>query len=253
MNIAKLKRIKLILSIVFIIIMFAVFTFLIIDMGDTFLKMTKTGDYTYLEEYFAKFGVFGPLFIVFAQSLQIVLAIIPSEPIQILAGLSYGPIVGFLASLLGLILGNFIIYVLVRKLGSNFLLLFKNKDIKKAEKVRQEVDKIQTKKIGFLVFILYLLPGIPCGLIAFIATSTKMKFHKYMVVTTIGVIPSIVADIFLGEMIKLGNGLIITIIIIVLVILTILSVVFHNKLLKIFAKGDHHEKDGEIQDKSTQA
>ena len=116
MNIAKIKKIKIIASIIFVLIMTVVFTLLIIDIGDSFMKTIKTGDFIYLERYFEKFEFWGPLFIILTQSLQIVLAVIPSEPIQILSGVCYGPVVGFLSCLLGLILGNFIIYILVRKL-----------------------------------------------------------------------------------------------------------------------------------------
>lgn len=254
MNIAKIKRIKLIASIIFVLVMTVVFTLLIIDMTDPFMKVVKTGNFIYLETYFEKFGLFGPLFIILAQSLQIVLAVIPSEPIQVLAGISYGPVVGFLSCLIGLIFGNFIIYILVRKLGSNFVLLFKGRDVENVTKASQTVN---TKRISWIVLLLYLLPAIPCGLIAFLTTSTKMKFHKYMLVTTIGVIPSIFADIYLGEMIKSGNHLITIIIVSILIILAGFSVVFHNKIFKFITKGESNEttneSNGEVQEQSTQA
>lgn len=256
MNIAKIKKIKLIASSIFVLIMIVVFTLLGIDIADSFMKTVKTGDFIYLETYFEQFGFWGPMFIVLAQSLQIVLAVIPSEPIQILAGISYGPVVGFLSCWLGLIFGNFIIYVLVRKLGSNFVLLFKKKDVEQVTKVSMHLD---TRKISWVVFILYLLPAIPCGLIAFLTTSTKMKFYKYMMVTTIGVIPSIIADIFLGEMIRTGNLAVTIGISSVLVILGFISVVFHQKIFAFFMKGDNNESNESnepnesVQEQGTQA
>jgi uncharacterized membrane protein YdjX (TVP38/TMEM64 family) len=245
MNIAKIKRIKLITSLVFVFIMMIVFTLLFIDISNPFMKMIKTGEYIHLELYFQKFGFWGPLFISLSQSMQIVLAVIPCEPVQVLAGLSYGPYIGFVASLSGLMLGNFIIYLLVRKLGSNFVLLFKSKDIINVTTVSKGAD---SKRIGWVILILYWLPAIPCGLIAFLATSTKMKFHKYMIITTLGVTPSVVASLYVGELLKTGNFEFTIILACLMVILGVVSAIFHNKIFNFLLKGGKNESNGEVQE-----
>lgn len=49
--------------------------------------------------------------------LQVVVAMIPGEPVEILAGLLYGPLWGTLSCMLGILIGSLIVYFLVRRLA----------------------------------------------------------------------------------------------------------------------------------------
>ena len=59
-----------------------------------------------LQQYFASKGIGGWLIFLVVQILQVVVAMIPGEPIEICAGLLYGPVWGTLSCMLGIYLIN---------------------------------------------------------------------------------------------------------------------------------------------------
>ena len=66
-----------------------------------------------LQQYFASKGIGGWLIFLVVQILQVVVAMIPGEPIEICAGLLYGPVWGTLSCMLGILIGSLIVYALV--------------------------------------------------------------------------------------------------------------------------------------------
>ena len=51
-----------------------------------------------------------------------------------------------------------------------------------------------------VVFVLYFLPAIPYGMICFFAATMGLKYPRYITVTTLGSIPSIIIGVGLGHM-----------------------------------------------------
>ena len=62
-----------------------------------------------LQQYFASKGIGGWLIFLVVQILQVVVAMIPGEPIEICAGLLYGPVWGTLSCMLGILIGSLIV------------------------------------------------------------------------------------------------------------------------------------------------
>ena len=92
----------------------------------------------------------------------------------------------------GIFVGNLLMWVIVKryeKLVSNYY-------DKKLEKVEFEERKLSKK-----ILVLYFLPVISYGLIAYTCAKSKMKFTKYILLTTLGTIPSVIISISLGQLI----------------------------------------------------
>ena len=66
-------------------------------------------------------GFFGWIIALGVQLLQIFLAFIPGEPVEILLGVLFGPWLGTFTCLFGIFLGTLAIYFLVRKFGIGFV------------------------------------------------------------------------------------------------------------------------------------
>ena len=62
-------------------------------------------------------GIWGRLLFVGVVMLQVVVAFIPGEPIELVAGYAFGFWEGSLLTLLGFLIGSWIVFVLVRKFG----------------------------------------------------------------------------------------------------------------------------------------
>ena len=66
-------------------------------------------------------GPVGVLILLGLQLLQIIVAFIPGEVVQVAAGMLYGPLFGTLIILLGCVISSSLIYTLVHKLGAPFV------------------------------------------------------------------------------------------------------------------------------------
>ena len=66
-------------------------------------------------------GAFGVLMLLGLQFLQVVVAFIPGEVVQVAAGMLYGPWLGSLIILFGCVISSAVIYVIVHRLGAPFV------------------------------------------------------------------------------------------------------------------------------------
>lgn len=122
-------------------------------------------------------------------TLQVVMALIPGEPMEIAAGLAFGAVEGTVLCMVGIALGSTLIFLLVKKWGMRYLELFFSPD-----KIRSLRFLQNTRRAEILLFIFMLIPGTPKDLLSFIAPLTDMKLGYWIVLTTIARIPSIVTS-----------------------------------------------------------
>lgn len=142
-------------------------------------------------------GFGGVLLLEALQLLQIIVAFIPGEVVQLAAGAIYGPWIGGLIILVGCIISSAIVFLLVRKLGAPFVHdMVPKKYILKLEEFEH------SKKFNLIVFILFLIPGLPKDLFTYVVPLTDMRFREFMLVTNIARIPGIILSTYAA------NGLI---------------------------------------------
>ena len=95
-------------------------------------------------------GIGGWLTFLGIQVLQVVVAMIPGEPVEILAGLLYGPLWGTLSCMLGILIGSLIVYFLVRRLGMPIVSIFMDPD--KFQNLWLLKDERRFERISFLLW-----------------------------------------------------------------------------------------------------
>ena len=76
-----------------------------------------------------------------------------------------------------------------------------------------------------IVILLYVLPAIPYGIICFFAASIKMKYPKYILITGIGSIPSLVVDVCVGHIAMSTSWMVSIIIFAIIIVLLILMAI----------------------------
>lgn len=147
-----------------------------------------------LQDKLSDLGFRGHFTVAILSMLQVLLAFLPAEPVQVIAGLSFGFPVGLICCAIGVFLGNLIVYLLYLVFGDKLRDYFvKNLHINFEKAAVSE-------KIVLLIFILYFLPAIPYGMICFFAASVGMKYPRYAAVTFLGSLPSICIGVGLGNM-----------------------------------------------------
>ena len=145
-------------------------------------------------------GVRAPLLFVGMVVLQIVVAIIPGEPLEIAAGYAFGALEGTLLCLIGALVGRVAVFLLVRRFGVRAVEVFFP-----LEKVQSLRFLQNEKKLTFWVFFLFFLPGTPKDVLCYIVGLTKLPLRSWIIISTIAPIPSIITSTIGGDALGLQN------------------------------------------------
>ena len=229
----KNTKVKIILAISFLAILIGLAFFLF--SGDNKGILRELFDPKISNEqvrkHLAKLGYKGYITVGVLAMLQVLLTFLPAEPVQVVAGLSFGINIGFICCVAGVIVGNTILYLLYKTYGQGITDYFETKSEFDFDVARR------SNKIAFVIFILYFLPAIPYGLICLFAASLNIKYPKYIFLTTIGVIPSVLMGVGLGSL-AMASSWVISLAVF-LVIIALLALVAANRA-KIFEKVNNY-------------
>ncbi len=237
-------KIKILVALGFAVVAAALMVFMI--SGDNFIifKSLFTHELSdeELRDRLMEFGVRGYFTIAMLSMLQVVCTFVSAEPVQVLAGITFGFWIGSACCLVGVALGNSIIYLLYKTYGNKIREYFVNN-------LHFDIDRAaRSKRMIFIVFLLYFLPSIPYGMICFFASSVGMRFRRYITVTTLGSIPSICMGVALGHISLMSDW---RVTVGVFVILMIILCLMTWKRHYLFAKLNEFAASTEYSSKTT--
>ena len=153
-----------------------------------------------LQRQLESLGIGGWVAFLGIQVIQVVVAMIPGEPIEILAGILYGPLWGTLTCMLGIFIGSIIVYLLVRKLGMPIVSIFI--DPEKFQNLRILQDERRFERIAFLLFF---IPGTPKDLLTWAAGLIRIRPLRFFILSTIARLPSILTSTLAGTTLLSGD------------------------------------------------
>ncbi len=211
----KQNKIKIITALSTIPILFLLGLFLFTGENIEILKTVFSKDLSNeeIQEHLSGFGIRGQITLAILSMLQVIIAVLPAEPVQVIAGLTFGFWVGLLVCTIGVIAGNTIIFILYKFFGDRLREYFD----KKLDIDLEGVGNSAT--VALVIFILYFLPAIPYGMICFLAATLKIKYPRYIIVTTLGAIPSVCIGVGLGHVALASSWIVSVAIFAVLVVL----------------------------------
>lgn len=235
----KGKKIQMIINIAAIAVLVGLFVFLFIYFYDEFKYLdTKEG----LDEFIQKIsdtGFWGGIILVLIQTLQVVVAFIPGEFVEIAAGVMFGPFWGLVLCLIGLNLGTLLIFGLVKWLGKPFV----SENVKEKEYKHLRFLNDPNRALVVLFFI-FLIPGIPKDMLIYPIPLTKVKMWKFMIVSSIARIPSVISSTFIGNAVLDQNYLAAGIVFAASLLLAVVGLIFNKKIYEfIDAKFINKKKD----------
>lgn len=191
----RTTKVKLIATLSLIPILIGLGFFLFTGENIEILKTVFSKDLTNeeIQDHLAGFGIRGQITLSILSMLQVIIAVLPAEPVQVVAGLTFGFWIGVLICIIGVFVGNTVIYVLYKIYGDKLQDFF-------SHKLALDFDNTKTSsKVTLVIFILYFLPAIPYGAICFLAATLGMKYPRYITVTVLGAIPSVCIGVGLGH------------------------------------------------------
>lgn len=149
----------------------------------------------------------GPLAAValfFLVILEVIAAPIPPLILYVVAGIIFGGFFGGIIVLAGNIVGATLAFVFARTIGRDYL----KKKIGKENGAR--FDKI-TEKYGPLgIFLLRIYPITSSDLVSYLAGLSKIKITHFIIATTLGLIPLVFSQTYLGSDIIKENSFLLT-------------------------------------------
>ncbi len=145
-------------------------------------------------------GVWGMIAFVGMVFLQVLVAVIPGEPLELCAGYAFGAVRGTLLCMLGAFLGSVAVFAFVRRYGQPLVEVFFPRE--KLEKIGFLKDSPKRNALFWLIFT---VPGTPKDLLCYFAGLTDLRWGTWLLISTAGRIPSILTSTVGGDAVGVQN------------------------------------------------
>lgn len=209
------------------ILTLAVFIAVSIALSAAAIVYYKKNGVDSLKDFVSSMGVWGVAVALLLQIAQVVFAVIPGEPIELVMGALYGTFGGVLLCLAGTLIGSLLIFLIVRFFGKSFIESFIDSD--KFDKLKFLKDP---KKRDMLVFLLMFIPGTPKDLLTYFAPFTGIGLVKFLVISTIARIPSVITSTYVGSTFADGSYLKSAVIFAVVGVVSLVGIYIYNKIVE---------------------
>ncbi len=223
---SSIKKIITILKFLILIgIIFGIPLYLYFNHADTLSNLKDTENLAAFADSLGEHKIKSAVFYIVIQYLQIVISIIPGQIVQMAGGYLFGVVLGVVFSLIGASLGTSTAYFLGKYLGRDAVKLFINTD-----KTDYYVERLNSKRAYLIVFILYLIPGLPKDVLAYPAGISDMKLGVFLPISLIGRLPAMIASVLIGSFYKTGHYYGAGVLIIVFVIIFGVCLIFRKRI-----------------------
>lgn len=179
------------------------------------------------------FGNYSFLAYIFIQIAQIIVFFIPGELVQIAGGYIFGALGGYILSFVGILIGSALSFIVARILGKRFVekIVFSEDKwlFRKIDEMKKHPEKFKK-----LVFILYVIPGIPKDILGYICGVSDISLKDFIIISMIGRTPALFISCFFGNSISSNNLLMLAIIGITCGVIFVISIVKGKKFIADF-------------------
>jgi uncharacterized membrane protein YdjX (TVP38/TMEM64 family) len=192
-----------------------------------------------LREFLDSLGPLSFIGFIGLQTLQVVAAPIPGEVTGVLGGFLYGPLLGLFLSTAGLTIGSWINFALSKTFGRPFVERFVSK------KTMDKYDYLLHHKGAFLVFVLFLIPGFPKDILCYILGLGHLSTREFLLISTVGRFGGTVLLTLGGSYLRHHQYYRFSVLIGVAVVVIFLSMVYRDKMERLFRIWHVHSRKKE--------
>ena len=172
-------------------------------------------------------GFWGKLAFIGMVVMKVVVAVIPGEPFELAAGYAFGVWEGLFLCMTGITIGSMIVFSLVRRFGVSIIRVFFS---------QERIDGMKllhtSKKGNIILSIVYIVPGTPKDFLNYCAGLTTIKLPTWLLVCSIGRIPSIITSTISGDAFVQKRYLFGIIIYVITFVVGLIGVLVYNKVTK---------------------
>ncbi|MGN0262540.1 MAG: TVP38/TMEM64 family protein [Eggerthellaceae bacterium] len=171
-------------------------------------------------------GPAGALILLVLEIVQVVVAFIPGEVVQMVAGMMYGPWLGTAIIVLGCFLSMWFVYEMVHRLGQPFV-----ESVVPTKYLESFRRFEQGGKLTAVVFVLFLIPGLPKDVFTYLVPLTSMPKKEYLGVAMIARLPGIFMSTHAASGLLNGNVVQSVIVFGILAVLGIAGIMFKDRIM----------------------
>lgn len=184
-----------------------------------------------IKNWVLSYGKFSFAAFMLLQILQVVVFFIPGEIVQIAGGFIYDTVGGALISLTGITIGSMLAFAVASYFGKKFIRkIVSEKDLKFFDKI------LKFGSAKYVVFLIYLIPGIPKDVVAYICGISDISWRDFLIFSTLGRIPGIFISAYFGATIHTGNRVILIAISVAMTALFAIGVFKGEKIINKLTK-----------------
>lgn len=174
------------------------------------------------------YGLWGRLIFVGMVILQVVVAFIPGEPIELAAGYAFGFWEGSILTLVGFLVGSWLVFLLVRRFGVKLVEVFFS-----PEKITRFSFLKNPQKTKTIAFLLMLIPGTPKDFLSYFAGLTQMSLQQWLWIVGIGRLPSLITSTATGAAAGRENYILSVGMLGVTLTLTLAGIIYYRRICKL--------------------
>ncbi|MDR1319481.1 MAG: VTT domain-containing protein [Treponema sp.] len=223
----------------FLLIFFVFFTVILCVFFWPFFRKLREEEYRqWFSGWITKLGIKGVLILLGMQMLQIVVAVIPGGPVELLAGAAYGCPGGLAICLTGCAAATTLIFFLVKKFGSPFVdLFFSRKKIKKYAFLKD------TRRLSLVVFVLFLIPGTPKDILTYVFSLSDIGFARFVLISCLARTPAIFSSTLMGASVIEGRWRLLLLIFLLIAATGLLGLLFGGRIIAFFRDKKQTQKE----------
>lgn len=186
----KRRKLVSIASLLLFLVVLVLLTLLFTRIFAPYMQSTEE-----FRSFLRQFGWTGRFILLGLQVLQIIVAFIPGEIIELGAGYAYGAIEGTVLCLIGVTLSSAAVFLLVKKVGVSLVEAFISR-----EKILGLRFINSETKLKRTIFLLFLIPGTPKDVLTYFIGLTNLPLSSFLLITLFARIPSILSSTICGQM-----------------------------------------------------
>ena len=221
-----------------IVILIALIAVLSVVVGKPLVKMVSEPQQ--FRQWVSERGFGGQAAFVGMMALQVVIALIPGEPLEIAAGYAFGSWGGLLLCLIGAAIGSLVVFGFVRLCGVRLVEAFISRE--KLDSVKWLHD---SQKRNVLIFVLFFLPGTPKDVLTYFVGLTDMKWYTFLALSSVARIPSVITSTFSGNALGTKNYVLAIVAFGVTALISVAGLLVYQKINKKAQAGQESKKKKE--------
>ena len=188
-------------------------------------------------EYVDSLGFFGPLLMFGIQLMQVIIAIIPGEPVELMAGALYGGLGGLAMCLAGSVIASAGIFFVMRTFGKTLLeRLFPRRKLEEFGFMKD------SRRLEAVTLVLFLVPGTPKDMLTYVAGTTPIPMARFLIISTFARIPSVVSSTFIGDTVLSGRWHAAVIITVATFIVGMLGIYWRERIMEFCRRHSRRHK-----------